>query len=131
MVQCDYTKGLHTIQFMGPLFSTYLSMEWGVKSLALHYKWNINTSKDNMESLVAWSQMLELLTEISIEKRFYNCYIIDHTNIRFLWWWKCFGLYFRSNIFAPNRTRVHKVALGCKSLSGPLIRLFMSLSSVC
>ena len=41
-----------------------------------------------MESLVAWSQMLELLTEISIEKRFYNCYIIDQTNIRFLWsWW--------------------------------------------
>jgi len=30
--------------------------------------------------------MLELLTEISIEKRFYKCYIIDHnmTNIRFL-----------------------------------------------
>jgi len=62
---------------MGPLFS-----KWGVKSITLHYRYNINTSKDNMESLVAWSQMLELLTEISIEKRFYNCYIIDHTIIR-------------------------------------------------
>jgi len=31
--------------------------------------------------------MLELLTEISIEKTFYNYYIIDRTNVRFLWWW--------------------------------------------
>jgi len=28
--------------------------------------------------------MLELLTEISIEKIFYNCYIIDHTKYKIL-----------------------------------------------
>ena len=28
--------------------------------------------------------MLELLTEISIENRFYNCYIIEHTNYKIL-----------------------------------------------
>ena len=31
-----------------------------------------------MVSLDSWSQMLELFTEISIEKRFYKCYIIKH-----------------------------------------------------
>jgi len=28
--------------------------------------------------------MLELLTEISIEKRFYNCCIVDHTKYKIL-----------------------------------------------
>ena len=41
--------------------------------------WDLYTnSKDDMESLKAWSQMLRLLIEISIEKRFDDNYC---------WWW--------------------------------------------
>jgi len=62
-----------------------------------------------MESLVAWSQMLKLLNEISIENRFYNCYIIDHTNIRFLWWW---WSWYQNNIKLPlnTRCRQHRIS---------------------
>ena len=51
MVQCDRDCIVYNLR--GPLFSTYLSLQWEVKSITLHYKLNINTSKDNMESLVA------------------------------------------------------------------------------
>ena len=68
MVQWDRDCILYNLT--GPLFSTYLRVKWGVKSITLHYKQSITTSKDNMVSLVARSQMLDLSTEISIEKRF-------------------------------------------------------------
>ena len=51
MVQCDRDCILYNLT--GPLFLTYLSVKTGVKLITLHYKLNINTSKDNMESLVA------------------------------------------------------------------------------
>jgi len=79
-------QGLHTIQFEESTILNIPKREVGSKidNPTLQIK-HLYTSKDNIESL-AWSQMLELLTEISVEKRFYNYYIIDYTYIRLLWW---------------------------------------------